>query len=90
MQKQGTGHEKGSVPLFQNPVKARKTFQKTLRQGSGTSAPTDGFRKHKKPRDAVDWMVCMSKYVLKRLAMLIPVLIGVTFMVYFILSLSPG
>ena len=32
----------------------------------------------------------MSKYVLKRLAMLIPVLIGVTFMVYFILSLSPG
>ena len=35
-------------------------------------------------------MVCMSKYVLKRLAMLIPVLIGVTFMVYFILSLSPG
>ena len=32
----------------------------------------------------------MSKYVLKRLAMLIPVLIGVTFMVYFILSLSPS
>ena len=32
----------------------------------------------------------MSKYVLKRLAMLIPVLIGVTFVVYFILSLSPG
>lgn len=32
----------------------------------------------------------MSKYVLKRLVMLIPVLIGVTFLVYFIISLSPG
>lgn len=32
----------------------------------------------------------MSRYILKRLVMLIPVLIGVTFMVYFILSLSPG
>ena len=32
----------------------------------------------------------MSKYIYKRLIMLIPVLIGVTFMVYFILNLSPG
>lgn len=32
----------------------------------------------------------MSKYILKRLVMLIPVLIGVTFLVYFIISLSPG
>ena len=32
----------------------------------------------------------MSRYILKRLVMLIPVVIGVTFMVYFILSLSPG
>lgn len=32
----------------------------------------------------------MSKYVIKRLVMLIPVLIGVTFLVYFIISLSPG
>ena len=32
----------------------------------------------------------MSRYVLKRLVMLIPVLIGVTFLVYFIISLSPG
>lgn len=32
----------------------------------------------------------MSRYILKRLVMLIPVLIGVTFMVYFIISLSPG
>ena len=32
----------------------------------------------------------MSRYVFKRLVMLIPVLIGVTFLVYFIISLSPG
>ncbi len=32
----------------------------------------------------------MSKYIVKRLIMLIPVLIGVTFLVYFILSMSPG
>ena len=32
----------------------------------------------------------MSRYVIKRLVMLIPVLIGVTFLVYFIISLSPG
>ena len=32
----------------------------------------------------------MSGYVIKRLVMLIPVLIGVTFLVYFIISLSPG
>lgn len=32
----------------------------------------------------------MSRYILKRLVMLIPVLIGVTFLVYFIISLSPG
>lgn len=32
----------------------------------------------------------MSRYILKRLVMLIPIVIGVTFMVYFILSLSPG
>lgn len=32
----------------------------------------------------------MSKYILKRMLMLVPVLIGVTFMVFFILSFSPG
>ena len=32
----------------------------------------------------------MYKYVLKRLLMLIPVIIGVTFIVFFILNLSPG
>ncbi|MDL2327776.1 ABC transporter permease [Ruminococcaceae bacterium OttesenSCG-928-A11] len=32
----------------------------------------------------------MWKYVLKRLLMMIPVLIGVTFVVFFILALSPG
>ncbi len=32
----------------------------------------------------------MSKFVLKRLLMMIPVLIGVTFLVFFILALSPG
>ncbi|MDL2294236.1 ABC transporter permease [Ruminococcaceae bacterium OttesenSCG-928-D13] len=32
----------------------------------------------------------MYKYVLKRLLMMIPVLLGVTFLVYFILALSPG
>ena len=32
----------------------------------------------------------MSKYIFKRLVMLIPVLIGVTFMVFMILNLSPG
>ena len=32
----------------------------------------------------------MHKYVLKRLLMLIPVIIGVTFVVFFILNLAPG
>lgn len=32
----------------------------------------------------------MSKYILKRLLMLIPVLLGVTFIVFFILALTPG
>lgn len=32
----------------------------------------------------------MYKYILKRLLMLIPVLLGVTFIVFFILNLSPG
>lgn len=32
----------------------------------------------------------MSKYIFKRLLMMIPVLLGVTFIVYFILSLTPG
>lgn len=32
----------------------------------------------------------MIKYILKRILMLIPVLIGVTFIVYFILALTPG
>ena len=32
----------------------------------------------------------MFKYVLKRLAMMIPVLLGVTFVVFFILALTPG
>lgn len=32
----------------------------------------------------------MSKYILRRLLMMIPVLIGVTFLVYFIISLTPG
>ena len=32
----------------------------------------------------------MYKYVLKRLLMLIPVIIGVSFLVFFIMSLSPG
>lgn len=32
----------------------------------------------------------MSKYIIKRLLMLIPVIIGVTFIVFFILNLSPG
>ena len=32
----------------------------------------------------------MSKYIIKRLLMLIPVILGVTFIVFFILNLSPG
>ncbi len=32
----------------------------------------------------------MSKYILRRLLMMIPVLLGVTFLVYFIISLTPG
>ena len=32
----------------------------------------------------------MFKYIVKRLLMLIPVIIGVTFIVFFILNLSPG
>lgn len=32
----------------------------------------------------------MSKYIIKRLLMLIPVMIGVTFLVFFIISLTPG
>jgi len=32
----------------------------------------------------------MSKYILRRLMLMIPVLIGVTFLVYFIISLTPG
>ncbi|MCT4620483.1 MAG: ABC transporter permease [Marinisporobacter sp.] len=32
----------------------------------------------------------MSKYILRRLLMLIPVMMGVTFLVYFIISLTPG
>lgn len=32
----------------------------------------------------------MSRYIAKRLVMLIPVIIGVTFLVFFILNLSPG
>lgn len=32
----------------------------------------------------------MSKYILRRLLMMIPVMLGVTFLVYFIVSLTPG
>ncbi len=32
----------------------------------------------------------MSKYILKRLLLMIPVMIGVTFLVFFIISLTPG
>ena len=32
----------------------------------------------------------MYKYILKRLLMMIPVLLGVTFIVFFIMALSPG
>ncbi len=32
----------------------------------------------------------MSKYILRRLLLMIPVLIGVTFLVYFIINLTPG
>ncbi len=32
----------------------------------------------------------MSKYILRRLLMMIPVMLGVTFLVYFIISLTPG
>ena len=32
----------------------------------------------------------MHKYVFKRLLMLIPVILGVTFVVFFILNLAPG
>ncbi len=32
----------------------------------------------------------MGKYILRRLAMMIPVLLGVTFIVFFIMSLTPG
>ncbi len=32
----------------------------------------------------------MAKYILRRVLLLIPVIIGVTFMVYFIISLTPG
>jgi len=32
----------------------------------------------------------MSKYILRRLLMMIPVLLGVTFLVFFIISLTPG
>jgi len=32
----------------------------------------------------------MSKYILKRLVMMLPVMLGVTFLVFFIISLTPG
>ena len=32
----------------------------------------------------------MHKYVFKRLLMLIPVILGVSFLVFFIMSLAPG
>ncbi len=32
----------------------------------------------------------MHKYVMKRLLMLIPVILGVSFLVFFIMSLAPG
>ena len=32
----------------------------------------------------------MGKYILRRLVMMIPVLLGVTFIVFFIMSLTPG
>ena len=32
----------------------------------------------------------MYKYVIKRILMMIPVLIGVSFLVFFILAVSPG
>ena len=32
----------------------------------------------------------MYKYVLKRLVMLIPVIIGVSFLVFFIMAMAPG
>ncbi len=32
----------------------------------------------------------MGKYILRRLVMMIPVLFGVTFIVFFIMSLTPG
>ena len=32
----------------------------------------------------------MWKYILKRLLMMIPVLLGVTFLVFFILNMTPG
>ena len=35
-------------------------------------------------------MVKMSKYIVRRLLTLIPVIVGVTFIVFFILNLSPG
>ncbi len=57
MQRQGTDHERDPY-LFPESGESPENIPETLRQGSGTSAPTDGFRKHKKqPRDAVDWTV---------------------------------
>ena len=32
----------------------------------------------------------MFKYILKRLLMLIPIIIGISFLIYFVMSLSPG
>ena len=32
----------------------------------------------------------MHKYVLKRILMMIPIILGITFIVYFILALTPG
>ena len=32
----------------------------------------------------------MYKYILKRLVMLLPVIIGVTFVVFFIMAMTPG
>lgn len=32
----------------------------------------------------------MLKYIFKRLLMLIPIIIGISFLIYFVMSLSPG
>ena len=66
MQRQGTDHERDPY-LFPESGESPENIPETLRQGSGTSAPTDGFRKHKKTAagcgrlDGVHEQICVKE-----------------------------